>query len=464
MVSMVGILGLLLTGLSFWSSVLAQSLPSEDAFYIPPSDFASEYALGEIIRYRVAPSALKLNNYKQAFQIMYRSSNSQGNAEAAITTLVVPENPDSTKLVSYQVSEGSACIDCCPSYTLQTTSHDKIISDFLANGYYTVIPDYEGPSSSYTVGLQEGKATLDSIRAALKSAEFSNLQSNSTVVLWGYSSGSIPTRWAAQLQGSYAPELNISGTVMGGVIVNVTGTILSANNSTNSGFIPAAMLGIASQYPEFNETLYAQLISSNSSKFLTALSQCSGDNNKEFANENIFSYFADHNNILYEPSIQDVLQQLAMGSYTLESPMYIYQGENDEFASTTRVDATVFEYCAYGANVTYVKGYNESHADEASAGASNAFSWLSSRLEGKTVSPGCTTSYTSRSATTTPILQYMTYNLPYKAVAISSSSATVSNYIQRRYLHGRKNYMRDEMFAELNKRKMRQDLERMGQL
>lgn len=58
-------------------------------------------------------------NLNASHQVLYRTTDTFGNATATVTTLLVPYNADTTKLLSYQVAEDAACVNCAPSYALQ---------------------------------------------------------------------------------------------------------------------------------------------------------------------------------------------------------------------------------------------------------------------------------------------------------------------------------------------------------
>lgn len=77
--------------------------------------------------------------------------------------------------------------------------------------------------------------------------------------MYGNSGGSIPSEWAAELQSSYAPELNFSGVAFGGVAVNVSEGIHAHDGGQQAGTAVMVMLGLAAKYSDFNETLRAQL-------------------------------------------------------------------------------------------------------------------------------------------------------------------------------------------------------------
>lgn len=88
-------------------------------------------------------------------------------------------------------------------------------------------------------GALEGMGVLDGMRAVANFKDTLDLSSAQPMIVGtGYSGGAIATGWAASLQPSYAPELDIKGWAHGGTPANLTGTLLYINNTPFSGFIP----------------------------------------------------------------------------------------------------------------------------------------------------------------------------------------------------------------------------------
>jgi hypothetical protein len=113
------------------------------------------------------------------------------------------------------------------------------------------VPDHEGPLAAFLSGPQEGHAVLDSVRAALSSRPFPATRDNTRYAMWGYSGGSIASTFAAELQASYAPELDFVGAAIGGLVPNIT-DVLANPGSSVQGLLPSALLGGKFSYPPFS--------------------------------------------------------------------------------------------------------------------------------------------------------------------------------------------------------------------
>lgn len=205
--------------------------PNDDSFYDIPNDVGSHSA-GEILDSREVPTTINDSYYDKSYQILYRTQNTAKEADATVATLWTPKKASSpAKLFSWQVFEDSTQLDCNPSWAfIQNSSSQNTITTSvdapvyiqwaLEQGYYVVAPDHLGSSSAFIGGFQEGYAILDGIRAAIS---FNKLEKNVPTALAGYSGGGHATAWAANLHGSYAPELNIVGAVHGGTPVDTRG-------------------------------------------------------------------------------------------------------------------------------------------------------------------------------------------------------------------------------------------------
>lgn len=383
------------TALADSSANVTVALPSNDTFYTAPTNLSS-YSNGDIIRSREVPHPLiGIGQYKAAYQLLYRSENTQGNASATVTTVIIPNGGgDPHAIISYQTPEDSSYIGCAPSYQLQLAELDPGIPFLLDSNVIVNIPDYEGNTSAFGAGILAGKGTLDSVRAVLKSTDITGVASNARVALWGYSGGSIATGWAGELQPKYAPELDIAAIAVGGFVANLSAVMYNINEGPNAGYIPAVMLGILTQYPELSSAT-KDLKASMQQAFFDPLNQCNSANLKEFAGQDIFNYFTGGEKFFDQSDIVDVLHELTMGKSAMaKAPILVYEGMKDEIVPIDSVDTIVSELCHEGSNIRYYKNPDTDHVGTALNGFLVALDFLMDALNGEPVPPptsGCTT-------------------------------------------------------------------------
>lgn len=186
--------------------------PLQDPWYSAPDGFESAKP-GDVLRIRKAPGNLTslASNCSSAYNILYRTTNSQYKPDWAVTTVFVPVSA-SPALLSYQIPYDSAWLDASPSYAFYTSDGTRYLSDVstgLSFGWFVNVPDYEGPLASFTAGVMSGHATIDSIRAAFNANETLGLDVDARYAMWGYSGGALASEWAAELQVQYAPEVSL---------------------------------------------------------------------------------------------------------------------------------------------------------------------------------------------------------------------------------------------------------------
>ncbi len=361
------------------------------------------------MRSRSVPNPLAIFNLLPikvhgAYQLLYRTTDSQGNPQATVTTIIVPENADPTKLLSYQIAEDASWINCAPSYILQSIQNPLngitgnvemiLIIAALKQGWIVNTPDYEGPNAAFSSGIQSGQATLDSVRAALASENITGVSSSAKYQMWGYSGGSIASEWAAELQPSYAPELNFAGVAIGGTIANLSASALAMNRGPFTGLIPAAILGLAAGYPNLTYLFDELLVPSKASAFKQAGTQCIATNIVQFAFQDMFRYSKLGLEDLFRlPEVKAVLDTTGlMGVHGVpQMPMYIYNAVLDELTPIAGVDAVIEKLCAQGADIQYVRHLLSAHVTEAVTGLGDAFLFLKDRFDGVPLQSGCKT-------------------------------------------------------------------------
>ncbi|KAK2748957.1 hypothetical protein FQN57_007240 [Myotisia sp. PD_48] len=383
--------------------------PSRDPFYVPPPGYENTTSPGDIIRHRKTPfpiSAFSLVPIKLygVHQILYRSSDSFGNPTTAITSILIPYNADRTKLVSYQVVEDAAFVDCAPSYALQQHSSPGgafgtiiiqsellLITAALQKGWIVALPDYEGPTAAFLANWRAGYAILDGIRAALNSAPFTRISPRATITLWGTSGGSMVSGFAAELHQAYAPELNIVGAALGGIVPQITTTLEALNEKFDAGIVVSGILGLSHEYPELRELLNTTLVTSTREKFMKAETQCSGANSLSFNHENIFKYFhgGQSSNVFAHPTVKRILANNSLPHSAPKAPIMLYKSLNDEISPIADTDKMVEKWCAWGATVVYKRDRISIHTVLAITGAPDAIIWLGDRMNGVPLRRGC---------------------------------------------------------------------------
>ncbi|CAF3501033.1 unnamed protein product [Fusarium graminearum] len=378
--------------------------PKKDPWYQSPQGWESKQP-GDLLRISSAPALLKaVENSSSVYHILYRSSDSKGESSWAVTTLFIPSTiyhspSGEMAILSYQPAYNSSNLNSSPSYALTGVmarnepslgikSTTSLIDELLSFGWVVSIPDHLGPSSAFGASVQGGHATLDGIRAVHHLLDLETSSRYNTTI-WGYSGGSIATFAAAELQSKYAPELKIDGTVLGGLVDNVSGDFDKVNKSPIAGSLVSILVGITSQYPEARKYLESCLVPAMKDEFMSVLDMEVTETVKHFFGRDIYSFFKGGVADIRAPQLQKIYdEQAKLGSERVPSmPMFVYKAIDDQFCPTEWTDATVDRLCNAGAEITYERNTVGGHVSEIENGKPGAFRFLWSIFDGSYVSP-----------------------------------------------------------------------------
>ncbi|QKX64106.1 uncharacterized protein TRUGW13939_11279 [Talaromyces rugulosus] len=355
--------------------------PSQDPWYTAPEQgILVSSPPGSILRIRPDPfdlyAAVGKNLSSASYNILYRTNDANEIPTFAVTTLFIPTGATSSgkdrhNLLSYQIPYNSPTVDASPSYALATdlSSTSSDIAAALEQGWYVSVVDHEGPKASFAVGVVEGHAVLDAVRAvtqsssspAIKNIGHGHKDYKWNVGLWGYSGGSIASEFAAELQATYAPDVEITAVAIGGLPTPVREVMKSVPNSPYAGLIPLALWGYANAFPELGDYLLSRLTpqAKKSGVFTKAHNMTVTEGFVFYNNSDPFSYFINgREDILLSPLINSLLErQGTMGKHGFPTmPMFVYKAIADQLAPIEGADALIEQYCGYNSVVGSAKG------------------------------------------------------------------------------------------------------------
>jgi hypothetical protein len=376
--------------------------PQQDAFYSPPANLSS-VAPGTVVRSRHVQLAAfaALPQHVQAWQVMYRTTDYRQRPMAAVTTLLKPADATPTAVISYQLAEDASAPQCAPSYELRLGSSPGevvnqaemlLIDAAVADGYAVSVPDYEGLRGDFGAPRQPGYAILDGIRASEHFAPLGLPAGRQTpAAAWGYSGGSLVTGWAAQMQATYAPELNIRGMAVGGFATDIQQALQKINKGFGSGLILSALPGVARTSAGLNTALQQHLNAKGKAALADAGAHCEIHNVTRYAFRNVSSYLDESmDQFLQIPAVHDAMVEDSLSGPNPITPMYVYHAVHDELIPIKGVDAIVPKFCAGGDSVRYMRDSVSEHGSLAVAGAPAALAWLGARLRSTSDPTGCT--------------------------------------------------------------------------
>ena len=202
----------------------------------------------------------------KATQLLYRTTDMHGNADAAATTVIVPAEraPEAVTPVDLlPVRDRRPLLALlpvvCPAAARPRHRCGRTVRvpprrGCLAEGWAVSVPDHEGRLGMWGAPYEPGYHVLDGLRAAL-SARRLGLSPDAPIGLWGYSGGGLASAWAAEMSGSYAPELNVVGAVLGSPVGDLGHTFRRLNGTLMSGLPALVVAALVDIYPDLKRVI-----------------------------------------------------------------------------------------------------------------------------------------------------------------------------------------------------------------
>ncbi|MCW2336107.1 hypothetical protein M2337_000340 [Sphingobium sp. B2D3A] len=182
-------------------------------------------APGQMLRQEPLPADRRQPESGQALRILYSSTSGVGDQGPIVVSGMLFQPKGSAPkggwpLVSWAHGTTGFADVCAPSWNGTSLRDQGYLQRWLEAGFAVVATDYEGLGADgvhpYLIWRSEGHAVLDAARAA--SAAYPAVLSR-RVVLVGQSQGSGAAIGSAYLAKSYAPQLDLLGTVATGLVM-----------------------------------------------------------------------------------------------------------------------------------------------------------------------------------------------------------------------------------------------------
>ncbi|WP_165914889.1 alpha/beta fold hydrolase [Nocardia alba] len=389
----------------------AAAAPGDD-FYVPPSPLPTA-TNGDLIRTAEvtllggSPLAAALPPVT-ATRILYRSTDTHNTPIAVSGIVLNPTSPwhglGPRPLVSYAVGTHGGGDSCAASKLIaDAVTYDGSgspmfefsiadLTALLAAGFAVVVTDYEGIGTpgghTYLQPVSEGHAVLDAARAAIR---LGAATPDAPVAVWGSSQGGGAALGAAQLAASYAPDLQVKGTVAVATPVDPAAAMTEADGSFATGLIGLFVNGIIASHPELT-TLVTEMLNPAGQQFLHATAdQCVTGSLPTWAMRSTSDFTTTGQTIIEalrsDPRTRAVLDGFVIGGMPPADPMLIAQSDDDDLVPAGPTRELAASWCAQGADLTYLSA-SMGHAATLIVG-NDAIDYLSALFAGSPARSTC---------------------------------------------------------------------------
>ncbi|NBM17806.1 lipase family protein [Streptomyces sp. GC420] len=396
------------------------------AFYNPPAELPATN--GALVRTEAMPLGLSIPGLDgrpmpgTATRLMYRSTDSAGLPVAVTGAYIEPsaawKGTGPRPLVAVASGTMGQGDQCAPSFALQhplTLTGDTMsvgyealsIYRILATGAAVVVTDYVGLGATdrlhtYVNRVDEGHALLDAARAA-RAVPGASVTAASPTGLYGYSQGGGASAAAAELQPSYAPDIQLAGTYAGAPPADLTSVMKGIDGSALAGALAWSVNGFAQADPDLRAVVDANISATGKAALKDASTMCVGDA--------LFGYgFAKSNKwtndgrslgdvIAADSRAQAALDRQRIGALKPAGPVRVATGTQDDIVPHKQARQLAVDWCRKGGNVTYDAVILPNLGDKILTNhlvplitdQGDAISWLTDRLSGKPATSNCWT-------------------------------------------------------------------------
>jgi len=330
-----------------------------------------------------------------AFRILYRSTGLKGEPIAVSGSIFIPSGPapaGGRNVIAWAHPTTGVVSSCAPSLMPDDAGMIWGLPDMLAQGYVVTATDYPGLGTPgphpYLIGISEGRAVLDSVRAAqnLPSAGASN-----RFVVWGHSQGGHASLYAGELAAGYAPDLK-----MVGVAAAAPATYLvelfdaDASSATGKELTAMALYSWSALYG----TPASTLVEPGAMGVYEAMAKDCIESVPEFlALDRAETPLAKAKFLKADPTETEPWRTIMLrntpGQAPAGAPVFIAQGTAD---TTVRPAITVKfakALCRQGARVHFIELPGVSHTFAAKNSVREALRWMGERFRGAPAPSNC---------------------------------------------------------------------------
>lgn len=359
------------------------------SFYSASSDEIARKP-GSLIRREPMPGA---PDGATAYRILYRSVGLHGEPIAVSGFVVIPEQGDrrdAPPVVAWAHPTSGVVPKCAPSLTRLPFDNVQGLEEMLKRGFVVVATDYPGlgtPSvHPYLIGDSEGRAVLDSVRAARELAG-----ADGRFISWGHSQGGQAAIYAGLMARQYAPELKPMGVAAAAPATDLA-TLLRDDFTTAGGknLTAMALWSWNRLYPAPMERILApgavDTVNRLSEECIESLFDILEREHTEKPLNEAFLTIPDITTV--EPW-KSLISGNSPPPLPSDIPVFLAQGTTDLTVRPAVTQEYKDRLCRDGSRVRMLSVPNVGHAFIARDAAVAAVDWMQARFDGETAPSDC---------------------------------------------------------------------------
>jgi acetyl esterase/lipase len=327
----------------------------------------------------------------EAFHFLYRSSGLKGEPIPVSGAIFIPSGPapaGGRNIIAWAHPTSGVMPDCAPSLYPTVAGLIWNLGDMLSQGHIVVATDYPGLGTEgihpYLIGESEGRAVLDSVRAA---RDFPNSGASNRFAVWGHSQGGHAAIYTGELAARYAPDLKLVGIAAAAPATDLI-ELFDDDVGTEQDLIAMALLSWSRLLNVSPTTIVGPglmpAFDATARGCLTSIAQYEAL--EKAAKPLEIKKFLD-----VDPTKTDPWKGLMVRNSPGQAPppVFIAQGTADTTVEPPVTKRFAEALCAQGVRVTFVELPGVSHIFAARDSAPTAISWMNDRFRGAPAPSSC---------------------------------------------------------------------------
>jgi acetyl esterase/lipase len=330
-----------------------------------------------------------------SYRVLYRTLGLDGRMTAVSGMVMIPTlppPPGGRPIVAWAHPTTGVEAQCAPSLARVFFASVQGLEDMLGRGYIVTATDYPGLGTAgphpYLVGVSEGRAVLDSVRAA---AALPGASADGRFAVWGHSQGGHAALFAGLLAGQYAPEWRLVGVAAAAPATELA-RLLKEDIDTDGGRNLTAM-----SLWSWSRVYHASLATVVTPEAVSVIDRLAGlcierwfdVFTRRAPTQALRRSFLKVNDLAGAEPWRKLLAQDTPGLPTGSVPVFLAQGSADKVVQPEVTAAYAHALCRNGGAVEFDALEGVGQAFIARDAAPAAIAWIADRFANKTPASTC---------------------------------------------------------------------------
>jgi len=330
----------------------------------------------------------------QAWRVLYSSTGLDGRPVAVSGMVIIPPGPAPSRgwdVVAWAHPTTGVARQCAPSLRPDAVKEIPGAAELLSRGYVVTATDYPGLGTAgahpYLVGVSEGRAVLDLVRAA-RHIPAQNI--GPRFAAWGHSQGGQAALFAGELAAGYAPELALVGV---GAAAPATNLSVLTDDDLNSISGRVLLSFVIWSWVRVYGADQATLIKPAGGPVVDSVAAGCLQSEGEFYRAAFTAAPLRKDFLTMHPDSlgqwRSLLRKNEPGAVATGAPFFIAQGAADSIVRPSLTRAFATKLCAQGERVRYLPMAGVQHIGAAVSAAPAMVAWLEDRFAGNPAPDDC---------------------------------------------------------------------------